>query len=74
MMFGDMADIGMKLTNALSDALLRQFNGDEKAVIEAVGAALKDAMLISRVLTLLESGQIDEAEATLNRKLREKQS
>lgn len=71
-MFGDMADVALTLTNSLSDALLKQFNGDEKAVIEAVSAALKDSMLLSRVLTLLESGQVDEAEAVLNRKFKDK--
>lgn len=60
-LFGNMASVAMRITNNAGDALLAQYNGDEKAAMKAISEVMKDTRLLERVLMLLENGHVDDA-------------
>ena len=66
--FGELADVATQVVNRAADALLASHQNNESAVEKIVADVLRDAMTVQRVLTLLEAGKIDEAEALITRK------
>lgn len=70
-LFGEQAHIAQRIVNNLTAAALARIDDDDPEVIRALKTALQDALTLSRVMGLLESGQIEAAEILLH--IREKE-
>jgi hypothetical protein len=66
--FGESAHVAMKVVDALGEALLAEHNGDHDAALQTLTAGLKDAMMVYRILVLLEAGNYEAAESLITRK------